>query len=91
MARWRFFGSALLIVAMFVASATPASAAIQVRLVVGGPYTFSRGQALAVAFVDCTDSETGLGSAVSRDTDDDVESRQSRRHEDHRVPVLGRR
>ena len=43
MARWRFVGSALLIVAMFVASATPASAAIQVRLVVGGPYTFSPG------------------------------------------------
>lgn len=59
MLRRRFFGSALLIVAMLVASATPALAAIQVRLVVGGPYTFSRGQALTVAFVDCTDSETG--------------------------------
>lgn len=59
MLRRRFFGSALLIVAMLVAGATPALAAIQVRLVVGGPYTFSRGKALAVAFVDCTDSETG--------------------------------
>ena len=59
MLRRRFFGSALLIVAILVASATPALAAIQVRLVVGGPYTFSPGKALAVAFVDCTDSETG--------------------------------
>lgn len=58
MLRKRFFGSALLIVAMLVVSATPAFAAIQVRLVVGGPYTFSHGQALVVAFVDCTDDVT---------------------------------
>ena len=59
MLRWRFLSGALLIVAMLVISATPAFAAIQVRLVVGGPYTFSHGQPIIVAFVDCTDSETG--------------------------------
>jgi hypothetical protein len=55
----RPFFSAILIVAMLAISATPAFAAIQVRLVVGGPYTFSHGQPIVVAFVDCTDSETG--------------------------------
>jgi hypothetical protein len=59
MLRRRFFSSALLIVVMLAMSATPALAAIQVRLVVGGPYTFSHGQPIIVAFVDCTDSETG--------------------------------
>jgi hypothetical protein len=59
MLRRRFFSSALLIVAMLVVTATPAFAAIQVRLVVGGPYTFSHGQPIIVAFVDCTDSVTG--------------------------------
>jgi hypothetical protein len=55
----RPFFSAILIVAMLAISATPAFAAIQVRLVVGGPYTFSHGQPIVVAFVDCSDSETG--------------------------------
>lgn len=58
MLRGRFFARALLIVAMLMVIATPALAAIRVRLVVGGPYTFSRGQGLVVAFVDCTDDVT---------------------------------
>ena len=59
MLRRRFFSSALLIVAMLVISATPAFAAIETRVVVGGPYTFNRGQPTISAFVNCTDSETG--------------------------------
>jgi hypothetical protein len=58
MFRGHFLARAFLIVAVLMVGATPALAAIQVRLVVGGPYTFSRGQALVVAFVDCTDDLT---------------------------------
>src|SRR5688500_14047059 len=37
----------------------PAFAAIETRVVVGGPYTIRRGAPTIIALVDCTDSETG--------------------------------
>ena len=74
MLRRRFFGSALLIVAMLVASATPALAGIQVRAGGRRTYTFSRGKARG-RLRGLHRLRDGLGSAVSRDTDDDIELR----------------
>lgn len=49
----------VLAAAIFVLAAQPAFAAIETRVVVGGPYTIRRGAPTIIALVDCTDSETG--------------------------------
>jgi hypothetical protein len=59
MRRLRTFAALTLVAAIFVLAAQPAFAAIETRVVVGGPYTFNRGQPTIIAFVNCTDSETG--------------------------------
>ena len=59
MRRLRTFVAVTLAAAIFVLAAQPAFATIETRVVVGGPYTFNRGQPTISAFVNCTDSETG--------------------------------
>ncbi len=59
MRRLRAFAAVTLATAIFVLAAQPAFAAIETRVVVGGPYTFRRGAPTIIALVDCTDSETG--------------------------------
>jgi hypothetical protein len=59
MNRLRIIAAVALAAPTFLLAAPPAFAAVETRVVVGGPYTFSRGQPTIIAFVNCTDSETG--------------------------------